>query len=65
LFTISPVESTITSPFDVTADGQRFLVVQPSTDARRRGPLTGRYQLASSVEEMSPSMAFRILKDSD
>jgi dipeptidyl aminopeptidase/acylaminoacyl peptidase len=39
LFTISPVHSNLTSPFDVTADSQRFLVVQPSA-VRQAPPLT-------------------------
>jgi len=40
LFTVSPVPSNPYSPYDVTADGQRFLVLQPSTAAQGPAPLT-------------------------
>jgi Tol biopolymer transport system component len=40
LFPISPVPDNLASPFDVTADGQRFLVVQQSAGAQVAAPLT-------------------------
>jgi Tol biopolymer transport system component len=40
LFPISPVRSDLRAPYDVTADGQRFLVLQPSTAEQGPGPLT-------------------------
>jgi hypothetical protein len=37
LFSISPIALDVSSPYDVTADGQRFLVWQAST-AGEQGP---------------------------
>ena len=40
LFSVSPLTSRLATPYDVTADGQRFLVWQPSTAQQGPGPLT-------------------------
>jgi eukaryotic-like serine/threonine-protein kinase len=40
LFPISPVPAVLTSPYDVTADGQRFLVIQRSASEQGPAPLT-------------------------
>ncbi|HSW50300.1 MAG TPA: hypothetical protein VLH09_09010, partial [Bryobacteraceae bacterium] len=37
LFSVSPLDTSLGSPYDVTADGQRFLVWQPS-NAEQQGP---------------------------
>ncbi len=40
LFPISPVPLILRLPYDVTVDGQRFLVLQPSVSAQGPAPLT-------------------------